>query len=476
MNKNPILLAVLGLSLWGSAAVAASSLPNGTIQRIECGEGFEDVDALFAEGGWLRINNSTEPTTWEQATAVGRGSRWEQKIEYLDSNKEGLFFNARAGTPHSVAFTSLYAHEVLELPDDWATGTGVLSNWLLTPEITFQPGMTLRFWTRKGFYDYAPIWAPKPDRMVIRACTGADCTDVGTGPDDVGNFTTELLAINPALGIEDDATGVLGYPYNGWREFVLSDLPTAGTGRIAFHYHVPQAMDVFGAFFGIGIGNMVALDSVTLEGADACPLQESITQIEANIFSGDFEAFIPLPEPIVLSQNTDTETVEPGLTFGCVDQTSFLRRFDLDGEFGLEGSVAIESVEFGVERAYSVVPVEVRLHSIPNEAELQYANLTPIGGADVNVQPDDRLSRLTVDTPAELPDAGTHDLVVQLRKREFHRELFFGFNAAVQTAPSYVSFESANCGSHPEPTNVENVAGAPDAALLLNVNIHAATE
>lgn len=467
----PALLALLAGVCGGLAAPAAAAPPRWdrppTVAEApagnapgECSEGFEDVESLFAEGGWLRRNTSTLEQEWDQALMAGKGSRWEQKIEYLDSNVEGLFFNAHAGTPHSVIFTSLYAHSVLMIPGT-GTGTGVLSNWLVTPEITFRPGMRLSFWTRKGFYEYAPIWADAPDRMVVRLCTTGDCSDVGTGPHDTGAFTTTLLTINPQLGMNDDPAGLLGYPYNGWRQFTLTDLPASGTGRIAFQYYVTGAMDVEGAFSGVGNGNMIALDSVELHGAGACPLRAT------PLFADGFEPGAPRS----ITQNTGTFAPVDGLVATCVAPTSWLRRFDLDGEFGLDGRVSVDSVDFAVERSYSTVPVEVRLYAIPNEADFVYANLEQIGARTITVDQNDRLSIRTVAVTGTVPDAATHDLVVEIRKNEFHREFYVGFNAQTQTAPSYMAFRGDNCGDHPEPTDMENIGGAPDASLLLRVNL-----
>ncbi|WP_440223901.1 choice-of-anchor J domain-containing protein [Dokdonella sp. MW10] len=469
--RRTALLAVLSCATTAVAGATSSpfagraptlvEMPTGTTSS-ECVEGFEHAESLFTDGGWLRANTSTEPQDWDHLMTPGKGFRWEQKIEYLDSNVEGLLFNAHAGTPHSVVFASLYSHSILT-PPPTGPATGVLSNWLITPPITFAPGATLGFWTRKGFYDFAPIWGARADRMIVRLCMddSGDCTDVGEGPNDVGGFTTTLLSINPDLGTEDDATGLLGYPYGGWRRFTIGDLPASGTGRIAFHYHVPEAMDIDSAFAGGGKGNMIALDTVELDGTANCPLKS------VPLFSAGFERDLSN----ALTQNLDTETITSGLSVACITQTRWLRRFDLDGDFGRNGRLDVASVDIGVMRAYSSVPIHVRLYRIAEGAEFTYANLVQVGSHTITVNQEASGRVLNIPVTGTIPDASTQDLVVEIVKPDFNREFWPGFNQAIQTAPTYVSFDAENCGLFPEPTNLENVPGAPDASLLMIVNL-----
>jgi hypothetical protein len=114
------------------------------------------------------------------------------------------------------------------------TGTNTISNWLITPNTFLNNGNVLRFWTR------TIADSPFPDRLEVRLSLNGSSTDVGTGPNDVGDFTTLLLTINPTLTVG-------GYP-EVWTQYTitLSGLPPGGgdcngfgiQGRFAFRYFV----------------------------------------------------------------------------------------------------------------------------------------------------------------------------------------------------------------------------------------------
>lgn len=57
--------------------------------------------------------------------------------------------------------------------------------------------------------------------------------DVGNSETSVGDFTDLQLEINKNLAAD-------GYPSN-WTQYTISNLPTSGTGRIAFRYYVTGA-------------------------------------------------------------------------------------------------------------------------------------------------------------------------------------------------------------------------------------------
>jgi hypothetical protein len=97
-------------------------------------------------------------------------------------------------------------------------GTGLISNWLLTPEVTFNVGAVWSFWTRN------PVGNPFPDRLHLKLSTAGASTDVA-------NFTTTLVTVNPNLEVG-------GYP-ESWTQF-QGVLNVAGSGRLAFHYDVPN--------------------------------------------------------------------------------------------------------------------------------------------------------------------------------------------------------------------------------------------
>jgi PKD repeat protein len=106
------------------------------------------------------------------------------------------------------------------------SGTGTISNWLITPNRTFNNGDQISFFTAKADPDIYP------DRMQVRLSTNGTSTNVGATSTSVGDFTTLLLDINPTLD-----TGI--YPTT-WTQYTitLSGLPGPTSGRIAFRYFV----------------------------------------------------------------------------------------------------------------------------------------------------------------------------------------------------------------------------------------------
>jgi len=105
------------------------------------------------------------------------------------------------------------------------TDENTISNWLLTPVISFNAGDLVQFFTRT----FSPVQFP--DRLQVRLSTNGNSTDVGTTATTVGDFTSLLLDINPNLTTN-------GYPTSWTLESI--NLPTGGTGRLAFRYFVPQ--------------------------------------------------------------------------------------------------------------------------------------------------------------------------------------------------------------------------------------------
>ncbi len=106
------------------------------------------------------------------------------------------------------------------------SGVGTISNWLLTPEQSLADGNTLSFWTRTV---EGTLW---PDRLQVRLSLAGNSTDVGSGAEDVGDFTTLLLDINPGLVVD-------GYPTT-WTQYTitLTGIPEGSSGRLAFRYYV----------------------------------------------------------------------------------------------------------------------------------------------------------------------------------------------------------------------------------------------
>ena len=159
-------------------------------------EGFEDITNL---PGWFMQNNSSPlgSTDWFQGNDAVFPAQGGTSTSYIAAN-----FNNTSG------------------------GTGTISNWLLTSELDWSIAESLSFYTR------TVTGNSFPDRMEVRVSTAGASTNVGTGANDVGDFTTLILEINPNLAVG-------GYP-DTWT-FFQEMLPNAGSGRIAFRYFVTGA-------------------------------------------------------------------------------------------------------------------------------------------------------------------------------------------------------------------------------------------
>jgi hypothetical protein len=205
-------------------------------------QNFDDISTL-ASTGWVFTNNSNGigPTGWFQGNDLIFPSQTGAANSYMGVN----FLNATLG--------------------------GNVSNWLITPNLpALQNGQTLSFYSRTA--------GATPDRLEVRLCTGASCTNVGVTDSSVGNFTTLLLAINPA-----QTAGT--YP-NAWTHYsvVLSGLTGTTAGRIAFRYFITDTS---------ANGNYIGIDTLTLSGTGIAPVLQGASSRKSHAGAGTFN--LPLP-------------------------------------------------------------------------------------------------------------------------------------------------------------------------------------
>lgn len=200
---------------------ASAATPVGQAQRVvhpapqgapvaNLTENFDDV-TLLPGAGWGQINNSAPIglTGWFQATTlVG--------ADGIPGTNDDSPFAAHSGDETSYIGANF----------NNTAGTGTISNWLLTPEVTLTNGTELRFYTRSTGGEWA-------DRLEVRLSTAGASSNVGTGATGIGDFTTLLLTVNPTL------TPITGYP-SEWTEFTatVSGLPAPTSGRFGFRYFV----------------------------------------------------------------------------------------------------------------------------------------------------------------------------------------------------------------------------------------------
>jgi hypothetical protein len=174
-------------------------------------ENFDNVAGLGASG-WVLVNNSTPvgSTGWFQGNPAVFPAQTGAATSYLAAN-----FNA-------------------------AAFGGSVSLWALTPVLgRLRNGDVLTFSTR------TESSAPAVDLLEVRLSLNGASADVGTTDTSVGDFTTLLLSVNPALLFG-------GYP-SAWTQFVvpLSGLPPGtSTGRVALRYVVSNTA-ASGDYIGI---------------------------------------------------------------------------------------------------------------------------------------------------------------------------------------------------------------------------------
>lgn len=166
-------------------------------------EDFNDIGTLI-HNGWVGANRSSPlgTTNWFQGTPISAMGP----------------FDAHQGAPNAYIAANF---------NNTTGSTGVISNWLLTPVLSFGSNASFQFWTRK------PAGTDYPDRLEVRLSRNGASTELGTGATQVGDFQEVLLSINPTLTF-----GV--YPTT-WTQYTITDLPRSGSGRIAFRYFVTNA-------------------------------------------------------------------------------------------------------------------------------------------------------------------------------------------------------------------------------------------
>ena len=186
-------------SLCAKILTVAALFGGATSARADVfSEAFNNVGGLGA-AGWFFQNNSGPLGT------VDGG--WTQGNSFQ--------FASQAGAANAYAQANFLS----------ASGPGTISNWMLTPVMSFSNGDTISFFTRTTGDVF-------PDSLELRLSLNGASTNVGTNPTDVGDFSNILLTINPSLTVG-------GYP-NGWTQFTvtISGLSGVQSGRLGFHYFV----------------------------------------------------------------------------------------------------------------------------------------------------------------------------------------------------------------------------------------------
>lgn len=181
----------------------------GAAQAQYFTEGF-DSGTTGLPAGWVSVNNSPG--------GPGINPNWNM-------TQSVTVFGPQSGAGYATAnFNS-------------STGANDISNYMISPLVTFNNGDTISFWSRT-------VNTPSfPDRLVLTYNT--------TGSTLPADFTNTLLTINPTLT-------TAGYP-NTWTQFsaTITGLGGPTNGRFAFWYN-PTTGGPSGANSDyIGVDNVV---------------------------------------------------------------------------------------------------------------------------------------------------------------------------------------------------------------------------
>lgn len=191
-----------------AAGLLAASLTAGARADTVLSEGFDSVASLTASG-WV-FTNASSPA----------GLSWFQ-------GNEGVF-PAQSGAAGSYAAANF---------NSTTSTTGVVDNWLISPELTIGAGSTLTFYTQASDAGFL-------DLLEVRFSSGASSA--------VASFSTLLGTV-----------GSTAYPVGTWTAYSVV-LPTATTGRFAFHYAVANALDA----------SYIGIDTVTVATAAVTAVPE----------------------------------------------------------------------------------------------------------------------------------------------------------------------------------------------------------
>lgn len=186
-------------------------------------EEFDTVSVSYTKG-WKMVNASTPRIPMITSLL------WEQSGDVIP------WFNAYSENGSNVGFIGAGAELTAAVPP--ALGVPVVSNWLISPPVTFQNGDKISFYTRTRFFDAFNDYG---NRLQLRAAF-SESENVGMG-DDAGAFTVGLVDINPSYANQSRTSPTpLAYPAD-WTRFVatISGLNQPVKGRFAFRYYIADA-------------------------------------------------------------------------------------------------------------------------------------------------------------------------------------------------------------------------------------------
>ncbi|WP_312076113.1 T9SS-dependent choice-of-anchor J family protein [Chryseobacterium sp.] len=216
-------------------------------------------------------------TITNQSSPAGTGAWTKANYTAADTSANSIFGSGIAGIPvgqtggnNSFALVNYTS----------TTGTGTISNWLISPVINVKDGDVVSIYSRKGTdgtTDYA-------DRLELRFSTAATTVVPSGGSTGIGSFTGVGVTVNPNL-----ATGFI-YP-KVWTkyQFTMTGIGTTAIPvKIAFRYFVTSGGPTGTNSDIIGIDTF-SVDRPNLSVSDT-ELQDKTLQVYPNPTS-DFISF-----------------------------------------------------------------------------------------------------------------------------------------------------------------------------------------
>jgi hypothetical protein len=199
---NKYLSSTLALS---ALALALSAPAANAVGLTSLSEGFTNVSGLAPS--WSIQNNSNPGPLVAPAT-------WTQGVTSTSN------YSAQSGNANSFAQVDFSS-----TAGDGTQANGVVSNWLITPELDFSVGGSFSFFARTFGGNL------RSEQIEVRQSNAGSSTNIG-GLGSVGDFTTLLTLV----GDPDVAAGDGGFPSGSWSFVSLNVAPSAGSGRLAFRY------------------------------------------------------------------------------------------------------------------------------------------------------------------------------------------------------------------------------------------------
>lgn len=183
----------------------------------------------------LSFGNSNAQNFMEEFDDISAGIPAGWDTVQRSSNRDSASTDWFQGNPAAIPLYSGAGYIGANWGNTSTTGTGTISNWLISPVCMLNNGDVIIFNTS------SPAASTYPDRMQVRVSQAGPSDSVGIDETTTGDFTMLVTDINPTYLTTPTAGS---YP-DVWTRYALtlSGLPAAPgvSGRFAFRYFVENA-------------------------------------------------------------------------------------------------------------------------------------------------------------------------------------------------------------------------------------------